>query len=382
MYKTLKVKLYPTVKQKVMLDAHFNGYRFAYNLCLQYKSLMWKHYKINKTGYDMQAELFDIRKETPWLNACKAECIRQAALNVDSSFKSFYNGNGYPKFKSKNGEQSFYASQNVKVIRDRIKFYGNKIKFKTSSNYIDILNSEIIKSVTFKKTITGEYFISALLILDIDEQVKNKSTDSIIGIDLGIKDLIITSDGINYPNNRYLIKTLKGIKRLQRKFCKSKKGGSNRNKLRIMIAKKHRDSFNQKQHYFHQISNDLIRNNQTIVMETLRVSNMVKNHSLAKHISDVSWRSLVNIIEYKAVWNYRHIVKISSFYPSSKTCSECGNIKEVLLLSERIYNCKCCGLSMDRDLNAAINIRNAGIKIPEVPLEGVGYEPVELGSNN
>lgn len=362
MFKRIKVKLYPTIKQKEMLDRHFNGYRFAYNLCLDYRKQLWDMRKISISGYDMQNELFQIRKESEWLSKCKAECIRDAALNVDKSFKSFFKGNGYPNFKSKNSEQSFSAYQSIGCKLNKLSFYKNKIKYKTSDKYNCILENNKIKQVTFKKDKVGDYFATCLVDIEHDKWV-NKS-DSIVGIDLGIKDLAITSDGKVYPNNKYLISARFKLRHFQRKFAKSKKGGKNRAKLRIKIAKIHRKITRQKEYFYHQITNEIIRDNQTIVIETLKVKNMMKNHKLARNISDASWSTFVGMLEYKANWNGRKLIKIDTFFPSSKKCSGCGNVKQRLLLSERIYNCECCGLSIDRDKNAAINIRNQGIKIP------------------
>lgn len=378
--KRLNIRLDPTIKQIEVLDNHLDAYRYCYNLCLDYKSVMWEYYKINKSGYDMQSELFEIRKETPWLAKCKAECIREAALQVEKSFKRFYKGNGYPKFKSRKGEQSFHAYQSIKCEGNRLKFYGNKIKFKSSENYLELLNTNKIKQVTFKKDKCGDYWASCLIDISVTRELPK--TDNSVGLDLGLKDLVITSDGIKYENKKYFVKSQSRLKTLQRRFAKKKKGSNNKEKARLKVAKLYRKIARQREWYYHQISNELLRENQTVVVETLRVKNMIKNHKLAKSISDASWSSLVNMLEYKAKWYGRDIVKIDTFYPSSKTCSGCGNVKEQLALSERTYNCECCGLSIDRDYNAAINIRNSGIKTPVVPVEEVGHEPVEAGINS
>lgn len=375
----LNIKLYPTEKQKVVLNNHFNGYRFAYNLCLDYKSTMWKHHRINKSGYDMASELFEIRRETPWLADCKAECIREAALEVDKSFKNFFQGKGYPKFKSKYDKQSFHAYQNISCVGSRLKFYKQKIKFMCSEKYLNILNENKIKQVTFKRDACGDYWASCLV--DIKPERVLPKTDKVVGIDLGIKDLVVTSDGDRFENKRYFTNSQDRLAVLQRRASRKKKGSNNRNKARIKVAKLHRKITRQREWYYHQISNQLLRENQTVVVETLRVKNMMGNKKLSKHIADASWSTLVNMLEYKAKWYGRDIVKVDTFYPSSKTCSDCGNVKEQLLLSERTYDCEYCGLSIDRDHNAAINLRNSGIKTPGEPAEVRGYAAVETGSN-
>lgn len=253
--KYIKVRLYPTNKQKQMLDNHFNAYRYCYNLCLEYKSFMWKYYKIIKSNYDMQSELFEIMKTTKWLSVCKVECIREAAHVVDRTFKGFYKGKGYPKFKSKKDIQSFTSYQAISSIGGKIKFFGNYIKYMDSESYIQLLECNKIKQITFKRNASGDYWASCLI--EVPELIKSPSASSIIGIDLGIKDLIITSDGISYPNNKYLLNSHFKLKKLQRKFAKSKKRGENRAKLSIKIAKIYRKSVRQKEHYYHQITNEI-----------------------------------------------------------------------------------------------------------------------------
>lgn len=372
--------MYPTEKQKLVLNNHFNGYRFAYNLCLDYKATMWKHHRINKSGYDMSAELFEIRRDTPWLASCKAECIREAALEVDKSFKNFFQGKGYPKFKSKHDKQSFHAYQSISCVGNRLKFYGQKIKFMCSEKYLNTLNENKIKQVTFKRDACGDYWASCLV--DIKPERVLPKTDKVVGIDLGIKDLVVTSDGDKFENKRYFTNSQERLAVLQRRVSRKKKGSNNRNKARIKVAKLHRKITRQREWYYHQISNQLLRENQTVVVETLRVKNMMGNRKLSKHIADASWSTLVNMLEYKAKWYGRDIVKVDTFYPSSKTCSDCGNVKEQLPLSERTYDCEYCGLSIDRDVNAAINLRNSGIKTPGGPVEVCGYATVEAGSKN
>lgn len=367
MFKRLKVKLYPTKNQIEMLENHFNGYRFAYNLSLDYKQHLWNYHKINISGFDMQKELFQIRKESDWLIKCKAECIREAGGNVDKAYKNFFKGKGFPKYKSKKGIQSFTAYQSINCKESKLTFFRNKIKFKTSEKYSKLLETHKIKQCTFKKDLCGDYW--ATLLIETNETKTLLYSESTIGIDLGVKDLIITSEGETFENKRFLQNNYYKLRRLQRKFAKTKKGGRNREKLRIKIAKLNRKIVWQKEHYYHQITNQLVRDNQTIIMETLGVKDMLKQKKLSRQISDASWGLLTQMLEYKCKWYGRELIKINQYYPSSKTCSNCGNIKETLLLSERVYKCGNCGLKIDRDLNASINIKQTGIKIPKVPME-------------
>lgn len=375
MYKRLKVKLYPTKNQIEMLENHFDGYRFAYNLSLEYKQHLWKYHKINISGFDLQKELFQIRKESDWLIKCKAECIRDAGLNVDKAYKNFFKGKGYPKYKSKKGGQSFSAHQSINYKNNKISFYKNKIKFKTSKKYNELLETHKIKQCTFKRDLCGDYWATFLIKIE-DVKILPKSENT-IGIDLGIKDLIITSEGQVFENKKFLQFNYYKLRRLQRKFAKTKKGGQNREKLRIKIAKLNRKICRQKEHYYHQITNELLRDNQTIVMETLNVKGMMEEKKLSRNISDASWGLLTQMLEYKAKWYGRELIKINQWFPSSKTCSNCGNVKETLLLSERIYKCEVCKTEIDRDLNASINIKNSGIKIPVVTVENTSISLVD-----
>ena len=380
MYKRLKVKLYPTQKQKEMLNLHFDGYRFAYNLCLEYKQHLWKYHKINVSGFDMQKELFQIRKQSDWLLKCKAECIREAGGNIEKTYKSFFNGKGFPKYKSKRGLQSFTAYQAINVKLNKLSFFKNKIKFSTSKHYRELLEVSKIKQCTFKRDLAGDYWATCLI--ETEETRILPETTNVIGIDLGIKDLVITSEGEIFDNKKYLQNQYYKLRKLQRRHAKTKKGGKNGEKLRVKIAKVHRKIKFQKEHYYHQITNSLLHDNQTIVMETLSVKKMLEEKKLSRNISDASWGMLTSMLEYKCTWYGRELIKINRYFPSSKTCSGCGNIKEKLKLSERVYRCE-CGLEIDRDLNAAINIKNQGLKIPGLPVENTNIISVcEAGSKH
>ncbi len=346
-----------------MLENHFNGYRYAYNLCLEYKQCLWNHHKINVSGFTMQNELFEIRKESDWLIKCKAECIREAGGDVEKSYKNFYNGKGFPKYKSKKGVQSFTAYQSISCKNNKLKFYKNNINFKTSQHYSELLEIHKIKRCTFKKDLCEDYW--ATFLIETEETKILPQTENIVGIDLGIKDLVITSEGEVFENKKFLQNSYFKLRRLQRQFAKTKKGGKNREKLRIKIAKLCRKIVNQKEHYYHQITNSLLRDNQTIIMETLNVKGMMEEKKLSRQISDASWGLITSMLEYKCSWYGRELIKINQWFPSSKTCSNCGNIKEKLSLAERTYNCNKCGFKVDRDINAAKNIKNSGLKIPE-----------------
>jgi putative transposase len=356
MYKRLNIRLYPTKKQEKILNNHFFAYRFAYNLCLEYKTHLWNYHKINISGFDLQKELTELLKEVDFLKNCKVECVRDAALEVDKAFKKFFKGAGYPKFKSKKGKQSFSAQQAISIKKSKLSFFKNLIRFKDSDKYLEKLTNCKIKQCTFSKDNTGKYWASCLI---EDNEVKVLPTvTNKIGIDLGLKHFLITSDGEFINNNKFYIRNQFKLKKLQRRFSKTKKGGKNREKLKLKIAKLFQKITNQKQHFFHEVSNKLIRENQSISCETLKVENMMKNRKLSKAIQDVSWSNFISILEYKCLWYNKELYKVPTFFASSKTCSNCGNKKEDLQLKDRIYNCIACGISLDRDLNASYNIRD------------------------
>lgn len=364
MYKRLNIRLYPTKKQELVLNNHFNAYRFVYNLCLEYKSHLWKYHKINKSGFELCNELTTFIKDYDFLNNCKVECIRQAALDVDSNYKKFFKGNGFPKFKSKKDKQSFIAQQSIKIKNDKLLFFGNSIKLKTSEKYLEKLKLSKIKQCSFSKDKTGKYWASCLI--EDSELKRLPKSENKIGIDLGLKYFIITSNGEFIQNNKFSIRNKFKLRRLQRRFSKTKKGGKNREKLRIKISNLFQKITNQRQYFFHQVSNKLIRENQSISCEALKVGNMMKNRRLSRSIQDASWSSFVSILEYKCLWYDRELIKMPTYYASSKLCSNCGNKKDNLKLSDRIYNCESCGISLDRDLNASYNIRDYRDKCTQI----------------
>ena len=265
MFKRLQIRLYPTKEQEILLQRHVDVYRYLYNLCLEYKIHMYKYYKINKSGYDMQAEVFEIIKEIDWMKGLKVECLRNAALDVDKAFKNFFKGKGFPKFKAKNDKQSFTANQSIDIKKGKLSFFKQKIKFKTSEKYFEKLLNSKIQQCTFKKDKVGNWFATCLI---EDAEIKDLSvTENKIGIDLGLSHFLITSDGEFIDNPKFLRKQEKKLRKLQRKHSKSKKGGKNREKLRIKVAKVFKKVTNQKQHFFHEVSNKLILENQEIHIE-------------------------------------------------------------------------------------------------------------------
>ena len=356
MLKGLKYRLYPTNSQKELIAKHIGSSRFLYNLALETKNIAYLGSKHNFSPFDLIKQLPELKKECEWLKEVNSQSLQQSIQNMDIAFKKFFKGAGFPKFKSKHrGKQSFSIPQNVIVENDKLIIP----KFKEGIDIV--LHREIkgtIKSATISVTPTGKYFVSILVDTNAEIPVKvpiNENTT--IGVDLGIKDFAITSEGEVFENPKYLRKAQSKLKYVQRKYSKHK-GRRTKKKL----TKLHEDIVNKRKDFLHKVSTKLIRENQTICLEDLGVNSMVKNHNLAQVISDVSWSTFVSMLEYKAEWHGKNILRIGRFAPSSKTCSCCGTINKELTLKDREWTCGNCSTVLDRDVNAAINIKSFALK--------------------
>lgn len=358
MLKAFKYRLNPTEEQKVLLNKHIGASRFVYNLALETKQMAYVGNKHNLSCFELHSQLTALKEELPWLREINSQSLQQSITNLDKAYTSFFKGqNSFPKFKKKSSSGSFNLPQRI-TIED-----GKLIipKF-TKKNGIDIvlhrpLKGEI-RQATISKTPTGKYFVSILCETGEKNKAKPKiSEETTIGIDLGIKDFAITSNGEVFSNPKYLREAQSKLKYTQRKYSKYK---GKRTKKKI--AKLHEKVANKRRDYLHQVSTKLTRENQTICLENLNVSGMVKNHKLAHSISDASWATFVSMLEYKAEWGGVNLLRIGRFEPSSKTCSNCGYIYKELTLRDREWTCNSCGAEHDRDVNAAINIKNFSLR--------------------
>ncbi len=300
--------------------------------------------------------------EYEWLNEVNSQSIQAAIKDLDTAYDRFFRKiSKFPKFKSKhNSTQSFKVPQSAKID------WGAKTlkipKFKTPFKFKGSFKGEFLKlnSVTISKNASGKYFAS---IQGEFEITPKESTGECIGVDLGIKTLLVDSNGTEIKNERFLKKKLKKLKYLQKQHSRKKKQSKSREKSRIKLAKSYQKVTFQRNNYLHQISSKLINDNQVIVLEDLAVKNMIKNHKLAQAIADVSWGSLVSMLKYKAKWHNRQVIQIDRFYPSSKTCSHCNHLMSSMDLSVREWDCPSCGTHHDRDINAAKNILRQGLNI-------------------
>lgn len=361
MLKAQKYNIYPNKEQQSILSKIFGHVRFAYNLALDTKKNAYSNYQINLTRFELQTQLKDLKdNECQWLKEAPAQALQSALLNLDKAYNGFFKGGGFPKFKNRNSKQSFQLPQNVKLSSDGKQIHLPKLK------WVDIyLSKKIkgeIKTVTVSKTKTGKYNISILI--DTGEPIPKKRAikpETTVGIDLGLKDFMITSDGKKFENQEFLKSELKRLSVEQRSLARKIKGSNSWHRQRLKLALFYERIMNKKSDHHHKLSKWLIYNYDTICLENLAVANMIKNRSLSRSISDVSWSEFTRMLAYKAEWYGKNIIKIGRFEPSSKTCSSCGHIKQDLTLSDRMWMCENCGLTHDRDVNAAKNIKNMGL---------------------
>ena len=377
MYKARKYRIYPTNSQKELIHKHCGSVRFLYNLALETKTMAYLGSKVNLSRYDLQKQVVDLKKELPWLKETNSQSLQVALLDLDTAYSNFFKGRAdFPKFKKKSNRGSFNVPQNVMVSDGRLiipKFKeGIKIKL-----HRDLVGA--VKQATISFTPTGKYFVSILCDTGEDFPSRPKITeDNTIGIDLGIKDFLVTSEGEVIENPKFLRNSIDRLKILQRRASKKQKGSSNRKKANKRVSVLHEKITNQRQDFLHKTSTKLIRENQTICLENLGISNMIKNHKLAQAISDVSWGEFNRMIEYKAEWYGVNILRIGRFAPSSKTC-ECGSINNELKLSDRVWECKSCERVNERDHLAARNIKKFAL-YKEISGQELSVEPVEMSA--
>jgi len=360
MLKSYKYKIIPNEDQKVLLNKHFGCIRFIYNHFLNERKREYETNKQTLNYYDNSKSLTILKKqeEYSWLNEVNAQSLQVSLKNIDDAYNGFFKKRTkFPKFKSKHTKNSFKVPQAVKVEDGKLKIP----KFKEP---IDIILhrtfSGAIKQCTISKTPTNEYFVSILV---ETTHTATPKTGKSIGIDLGLKDFVITSDGYKYKNNRYTKTYQTKLKKAQQHLSRKKKGSNRYQKQKLKVAKLHKKITNSRLDNLHKVSTELITNYDVIFLEDLNIKGMIKNHKLSKHIADASWSKFITLLTYKAEWNDKKIIKIDRFFPSSKTCNCCGYINQNLKLDVREWTCPSCHAKLDRDLNASKNILNEGYKI-------------------
>ncbi len=374
MLRAIKIRLYPNKEQTTMINKLLGCYRVVYNQSLNRKIESYKNEGKSENLTTLSKFLHhELLKDDNflWLREQNTKVLHQAVIDMLRAYKNFFERHtGYPKFKSKHdnkqscrfelgaiSKRNIYTNYKLSLANIR------NIKFRCNKKYADYLqkNHDNIRQATLTRLPCEEYYLSILVDGDLTHNVKDTKTS--VGIDLGVKDFVITSDGEVFDNLHFKKSKTNKIKRLQRQLSNKQKGSNNRNKARVRLAKAYKKINDKKQYYLHAVSNSLIDENQVICMEDLNVKGMVKNHSLAESISEMNFGEFRRMLEYKAKWYNRKLIFVDRFYPSSKTCHHCGYVNKQLKLSDRQWVCPHCGEVVERDYNAALNILDEGLRI-------------------
>ena len=363
MLKATKVRIYPTPEQAEFLIAQFGAVRFAYNKALYLKSHMYRKHGVTLSPKKDIKPLLAVAKKSRkyhWLKQYDAIALQQSVINLHRAFDNFFNPKlkaRYPQFKRRHGKQSSYHCVGVKVLDDAIKL--PKMKPVKANIHREI--SGTVKSITVSLSKTGKFYASIL----VDDGVKApkplQTVSKVTGIDLGLSHFAIESNGRKRANPRFVKRAERNLRRKQRQLSRKAKGSANRAKARLLVAKCHERVTNARADFQHKLSRTLVDENQAVIVETLKSANMMKNRKLAKHIADAAWHTFANKLEYKLKEQGKYLVKLDQWYASSKTCHCCGHKMEEMPLSVRTWDCPSCGTTdIDRDLNAALNIRDKG----------------------
>ncbi len=364
MFKAYKYRLYPTKDQAELINKHIGSCRFVYNLALEVKNYAYSTQRINLRCFDLIGQLPELKKECAWLYEVDSQALQQSVINLDNAFTQFFKGHSsFPKFKNKYHSQSFrnphgnkVEIKNGKLFQPKFTKYGIKI-------IIDRKLKGEIKSTTISRAPTGKYFVSILTDNKLPlPKLKKIKEDNAIGVDLGVKSFIVTSNGLKIENQKHLQRNLSHLKYLNRQHSKKKKDGNNRKKTQLKLALCHEKITNKRNDFLHKLSTELVKSHDTLCFETLQIDNMVKNHKLAQAIQASGWGMFIKMCKYKAEWNGKNILQISSFQPSTKICSNCDYPNHTLTLADREWLCVNCNTLHDRDINAAINIKNYSLK--------------------
>jgi putative transposase len=367
MLKAYKYRLYPTNDQKSKIEQHIGCSRFVYNYFLALHKQNYQEHQMKWNKYEYKKMLVPLKntEEYIWLKEVNSQTLQQSILNLDTAFKNMFAKRAkFPKFKKKNkSKNSFHVPQNVSVFFDEKLVFFPKFKEGIKCVFHRKFDGKI-RNATVSRTKTNKYYISIIieteddLVCDMPEPFVNNS----LGIDLGIKDFAILSDGTKIENPE-IKKFNKRIEKLHRNLSRKKKSSKNRDKARLKLARLYEKVDNIKTDFLHKLSHEIVNKSHVdyIFIEDLNVRGMLKNHKLARSIASASWYKFYTFLQYKADWNGKQIIKIGRFEPSSKLCSVCGYKNDALTLKDRTWLCPDCGTNHDRDINAAVNIRNIGL---------------------
>lgn len=350
-----KIRIYPNAVQADKLAKAFGCARWYWNNSLAETQKVYQETGKGLGQYQLNARLPQLKSEIEWLGETHSQVLQSVSLHLSRAFVNFFERRAkYPQFKSKHRKQSIQYPQGVKVV-DACKVYLPKIGHVKAIVHRELAGS--IKTVTVSKDPSGKYFASILcenLVAMPDILLNGK----ILGIDVGLTDLAVTSDGSKFANLKHVLKAQKNLAKKQQHLSRKAKGSNTRNKARILVAKAHERVANARQDYLHKLSTRLVNENQVIAVEDLHVKGMMKNHNLARAIGDAGWGSFTNMLKYKTARQGKGYIEVNRFFASSKTCSCCMHAQAKMPLDVRMWTCDQCGAKHDRDINAAINIRN------------------------
>jgi putative transposase len=380
-----KYRFYPTEEQKKILAQTFGCCRFVYNWGLSTRKTAYFQQGKSLSYNDLAAMLPALKEQYPWLRAPSSVPLQQALRHLDRAFVNFFAGRAaYPTFKQKRNEQSVTSTSNA------FTWDGQVLTLAKMDAPLEIVWHRPLpegckpSSVTIIKERTNRYFVSILVADDIKPL---PMVNQMVGLDLGITSMVAFSTGESVGNPRYFAQDEHRLAKAQRRLAKKKQGSKNRNKARLKVANMHARIADRRRDYQHKLSTRIAHENQVICVESLAVKNMVKNHALAKAISDVGWGEFVRQLEYKSQWYGRTLIKIDRFYPSSKTCHACKHVLDSLPLDRREWVCPECGVVHDRDTNAALNILAEGLsaaacggRVRPVRVRARRAPPVEAGN--